>query len=404
MTDLAAIKERIADEVRESHPQLIAISHDLHDHPEIAFEERHAVATLTAELERAGFAIERGVAGLETAFIATAGSGEPTVGLLAEYDALPKLGHACGHNLIATWALGAALALRAALPAGAGTIKLFGTPAEEGGGGKAIMADAGLFDGLAAAMMIHARDVTYVERATLALTSFTVEFAGRAAHASAYPERGVNALDAILHVFFGVNAYRQGLPPRVRIHGIITAGGEAVNVVPEHAACEFLLRAPTQAILDGVRERFLGIVRGAEAATGATATVIEGRGYPHRVSNPALAATFRENLVALGQPFEVPSADVGIGSSDSAAVSHRVPMIHPYLQICDPPVGAHTPAFAAAARSPRADAQIADGAILLAWTAAEVCLRPALREALRAGFREQLGREPYERASGRVGQ
>lgn len=394
MPDLATTKARIADAVRERHPHLIAVSHDLHDHPEIAFQERHAVAVLTAELERAGFTIERNVAGLETAFVATAGSGEPVVGLLAEYDALPKLGHACGHNLIATWAIGAALALREALPEGAGTIKVFGTPAEEGGGGKAIMAQAGLFGGLAAALMMHARDVTYIERATLALTSFTVEFVGKAAHASAYPERGINALDAVLQVFFGVNAFRQGLPSRVRIHGIITAGGEAVNVVPAHAACEFLLRAPEQGILDGVRERFLGIVRGAEAATGATANIVEGRGYPHRVSNRALADTFRENLVTLGQSYEVPSADVGIGSSDSAAVSHLVPMIHPYLQICDPPVGAHTPEFAAAARSPRADEQIAEGAIALAWTAAEVLLRPELREELRAGFREQLGREP----------
>ncbi len=394
MADLAEIKEQLAHTVREYHPHLIAVSHDLHDHPEIAFEERYAVGLLTAELERAGFTIERGVAGLETAFIATAGHGEPQIGLLAEYDALPKLGHACGHNLIATWALGAALALKQVLPEGAGTIKVFGTPAEEGGGGKAIMAQAGLFNGLAAAMMIHARDVTYIERATLALTSFEIAFTGKAAHASAYPERGINALDAVLQVFNGLNAYRQALPPRVRIHGIITAGGEVVNIVPDHAACEFLLRAPEQGILDGVRERFLGIVHGAELATGATATINEGRGYPHRVSNRALANTFRDNLVALGQRYEVPGADVGIGSSDSAAVSHQVPMIHPYLQIVDPPVGAHTPAFAAAARSPRADEQIATGAISLACTAAEVLLRPELREELRAGFREQLGRDP----------
>ncbi len=396
MPDLAVIKEQIADAVREIHPHLVAVSHDLHDHPEIAFEEHRSAALLMNELSRAGFAIERDVAGMDTAFVATFGRGKPVVGILAEYDALPKLGHACGHNLIATWALGAALALRQALPDGVGTIKVFGTPAEEGGGGKAIMADAGVFGGVDAAIMMHARDVTFIERDTLALTSFTIAFTGKAAHASAYPERGINALDAVLQIFFGVNALRQALPPRVRIHGIITAGGDAVNIIPAYAACEFLLRAPKQETLELVRERFLGIVRGAEAATGATATITEGRSYPHRVSNGALAATFRENWVALGQTYEVPTADVGIGSSDSAAVSHRVPMIHPYLQICDPPTGAHTPEFAAAARSPRADATLAEGTIALAWTAAEVLLRPELREALRAGFREQLGRDPEE--------
>jgi amidohydrolase len=396
MTDLTATKERIAAEVRQLHPRLIEVSHTLHDHPEVAFQEHRACALLTGALEEAGFRVERGVAGLETAFVASYGEGGPAVGILAEYDALPKLGHACGHNLIATWALGAGLALRRALPDLAGTVKVIGTPAEEGGAGKVTMAEAGIFRGLDAALMMHPRDVTYVERGSLALTSFTIEFAGRAAHAAAYPERGLNALDAVLHVFFGVNALRQALPPRTRIHGIITHGGEAVNVIPDYAACKFLLRSTDQATLEGVRERFLGIVRGAELATGCTAQVAEGRSYPHRVSNRALVDLFRDNLVALGLPYEVPPPDVGVGSSDSATVSHLVPMIHPYLQICDPPVGGHTPEFAAAARSARADALLVDGSIALAWTAADVLLRPDAREQLRATFREQLGREPQE--------
>ena len=186
-TTLADNKARIRREVDALHPRLIAIARDLHAHPEILFEERHAAEILTGELEEHGFEVERGVAGLETAFVATYGSGAPVVGILAEYDALPGLGHACGHNLIATWAVGAGIALRRALPDVQGTIKVIGTPGEEGGGGKVIMAEAGLFNGLDAAMMLHPRDTTYLDRGSLAAARYTIEFFGKSAHASSAP-------------------------------------------------------------------------------------------------------------------------------------------------------------------------------------------------------------------------
>jgi metal-dependent amidase/aminoacylase/carboxypeptidase family protein len=204
-----AVKTRVAEEVEQLHPRLVEISHALHDNPETLFEERKAAALLTGVLEEAGFGVQRGTAGLETAFVATRGSGRPAVAFLAEYDALGR-----------------------ALPDVRGTIQVIGTPAEEGGGGKVTMAEAGVFRGLDAAIMLHPRDTTYLDRGSLAVVGCTVEFFGKAAHASAQPERGINALDAVLQVFFSVNAMRQSLRPHTRVHGNITHGGDAPNVIP----------------------------------------------------------------------------------------------------------------------------------------------------------------------------
>jgi amidohydrolase len=394
MAEIAAVKERIAREVEYLHPQLIRISHTIHEHPETLFEERQAAALLSETLEEHGFDVECGIAGLETSFVATYGSGSPVVGIIAEYDALPKIGHACGHNLIATWAVGAGIALRRALPDVQGTIRVIGTPAEEGGGGKVLMADAAVFNGLDAAMMIHPRDTTYLDRGSLALSRYTVEFFGKSAHASSNPERGINALDAVLHVFFSINALRQALRQGTRIHGIITHGGEAPNVIPDYAACQFLIRSREQPYLEELEARFLDIIRAAEFATGSTAKITKGISYPQRVCNTGLIETFRDNLTARGLTWEIPPADAGVGSSDIGRVSQLVPTIHPYLQICDPPVGGHTPEFAAAAKSARADALLADGSVLLAWTAADVLLNAEVREHLHETFREQLGRDP----------
>jgi amidohydrolase len=388
------LKERIALEVRALHPALIDISHTLHANPEIRFEERLAAERLTAELDEHGFEVERGTAGLETAFVATYGSGEPVVGILAEYDALPKIGHACGHNLIGTWAVGAGIALRRAMPEGFGTVKVIGTPAEEGGGGKVIMAEAGVFDGLSAAMMLHPRDTTYLDRGSLAINRFQVEFFGKSAHASSAPERGISALDAVLQVFFSVNQLRQMFKPHTRVHGVITHGGDAPNVIPDYAAADFLLRSADQTYLDELTTRFLKIVEGAALATGATSKVTQGVSYKQRVSNTTLVQTFGANLDALGIDFETPPADAGVGSSDIGDVSQLVPTIHPYLQICERGIGNHTPEFAEAAAGPLADELLAAGATALAWTAADVLLQPALREQLNTSFRAQLGREP----------
>jgi amidohydrolase len=388
------IKGHVALEVRALHPQLIDISHALHDNPEIRFEEHAAAERLAAELDEYGFEVERNVAGLETAFVATSGSGEPLVAILAEYDALPKIGHACGHNLIATWAIGAGIALRRALPEGSGTLKVIGTPGEEGGGGKVIMAEAGVFNGLSAAMMLHPRDSTYLDRGSLALNRFTIEFFGKSAHASSTPERGINALDAVLQVFFSVNALRQAFRPHTRVHGVITHGGEAANVIPDYTAADFLLRSNDQEYLDELTQRFLNIVEGAALATGCRVELTRGISYKQRVCNDTLVEIFGANLDALGILHEVPAVDAGVGSSDIGDVSQLVPTIHPYLQICERGIGGHTTEFAEAAASPLADELLAAGATALAWTAVDVLLRPDLRIQLRESFRGQLGREP----------
>jgi amidohydrolase len=264
---VAEAKARIAAEVGRLHSRFIDMSHQLHSNPELAFEEYKAAELLTNELEEQGFDVQRGVAGLDTAFVATYGSGEPVVALLAEFDALPKIGHACGHNLIATWGVGAGIALRRALPDIQGTINVIGTPGEEGGGGKVIMAKEGVFAGLDAAIMMHPRDVTYLDRGSLAVTPYEIEFFGKSAHASSAPEKGINALDALLQVFFSVNALRQAFRPHTRIHGVITKGGDAANVIPDYTSADFLVRANDQAYLEELNQRFVDIVNAAALAT-----------------------------------------------------------------------------------------------------------------------------------------
>jgi amidohydrolase len=385
-------KDRVKRAVAALDPELRTLSHALHGDPELSLQEFRAAARLTEALENHGFTVERGVAGLETSFVARYGSGRPVVAFLAEYDALPEIGHACGHNLIATWAVGAGVGLRNALPDVPGTIQVIGTPAEETAGGKVVMTRAGIFTGVDAAMMIHGADCTILNQRTIAMTPYTVEFRGRSAHASASPEAGISALDAVLQVFFSINQMRQMLRPAARIHGIITQGGTAVNVVPDRAVAEFQIREEDEAHLKPIRERFRAIVDSAAVATGARAVVTEGTSYRERIPNEALVRAFGGNADDLGIPYQEPTAS--LASSDTGDVSQTVPTLHPYLQIAPAGTSAHTPEFASAAASPMADGQITAGATLLALTGAEILLNPTLRERSRRAFRDQFGKEP----------
>ncbi|RME52353.1 MAG: M20 family peptidase, partial [Caldilineae bacterium] len=292
----------------------------------------------------------------------------------------PGLGHACGHNIIGTAATGAALAMQAVLGELRGTVKLIGTPAEEKGGGKAIMAERGVFEDVDAAMMVHPGAKAMVARGSIASNALVFEYFGRAAHAAAAPDMGVNALDACIQTFVNINALRQHLTPDVRIHGIITHGGDAVNIVPAYARAEFSVRAATSDASLEVVEKVMRCAEAGALAAGARLEAKHLRHYAHRLPNPTLARLFAENVTALGETVVDPDPNERKGSSDMGNVSHLVPAIHPYIPIVDPGIGAHTPEFAAAAVSERGHRALIRSAKALAMTAVDLLAQPELLE------------------------
>lgn len=370
---------------------LDAVARDIHARPELCYEERYAADRIAGELDRAGLAAERGAGGVETALRARFGRpGGPRVAILAEYDALPEIGHACGHNLIAAGALGAALGLHAVRDRLPGEVVFLGTPAEEGGGGKIRLIEAGLFEGLDAAMMFHPLDRTLLWQGALAMTRLEMTFRGRPAHAAAAPWDGSSALSAVIHTFNLVDAARVHLRDGARVHGIITDGGQAVNIIPERAACAFSVRAPTAAYLETVKDH---VRRAAEAAALATATTLElteKQGYRDMRNNEPLARRFGDKLAALGVAFAVTDPRIGIGSTDMGDVSYVVPAIHPYVGICAPgeafPHQHGFAARAAAAEGLVAMRAAAKAMALLCWDVlADADLRRAAHAAFDAG-------------------
>jgi len=380
---------RAVDAMRDD---LLRISREIHAHPELSFEEQSAAALLTDALRKAGLDAKPGAYGLETAFAAEFGEGEPCVALLCEYDALPGIGHACGHNLIATAGLGAALALHAMTGRPPGTVRVLGTPAEERGGGKEIMARAGALDGVDAALMMHPASVNLVNMPSICVAELEATFHGQSAHAAAMPERGVNALDALVLAYQGIAALRQHIGPRERIHGIITDGGQAPNIVPERAAGCFYVRAANAEELERLKRRVEGCFRAGAEATGARLELSWGAvDYLDVRWNEPLAEAFRANAEALGReffPYDKLPAGI-MGSTDMGNVSHRVPSIHPMLACAPLHVTIHNPEFATFAGSETGDAAALDGAKALAMTALDFLADPALRERVR----ETFGRE-----------
>jgi amidohydrolase len=354
MDGLSALKDRVCREVDAMRDDLISLSKRIYEHPEIGFRERKAVEWLGAFLEERGFAFEPGIAGLETAFRAQCrgASDHPHVAMLAEYDALPGLGHACGHNLICSASVGAAVALRRAAPTLPGTLSVLGTPAEEGGGGKVFMVDRGVFKGVDAAMMFHPSRNNLWTRGALAALRLTVRFHGRAAHAAAMPEKGINALNALLMTFHGIDSLRQHVTSDVRIHGIVSHGGDAPNIVPAFAEGTFSVRAGTRRALTDVLAMVKRCAEAGAVATGARVEFEEGPVYAERYNNRVLADLFAENMRRLGVEGEEPPAQGGVGSSDIGNVSMAVPTIHPYLKIVNGAVSGHTPEFREASGSP----------------------------------------------------
>lgn len=377
---------RVQGRVTELSASLIEVSHAIFDRPELRFEEHHAAAMLTEALENGGLEVTRGAFGLDTAFMAEAGSEGPIVAICCEYDALPSVGHACGHNIIAAAGLGAGLAAGALADELGGRVRVLGTPGEEGGGGKVMLAAAGAFDGVAAAAMIHPADADLLSMSTLAVSFVRATWHGRPAHAAAFPHLGRNALDAAVLGYQGVAALRQHLHPGERVHGIFVEGGEAANVVPERAVMEWMVRTPRLADLDALSNRVIACLEAGALATGCTLECREaGPIYADMVDNPVLSDRFAMHAAALGRTLGAPDAcgHQVLGSTDMGNISHLVPSIHPMLKVAPFGVSIHSHDFAAHARSDAGDRAVLDGAQLLArlavdlWTVPEILMATA---------------------------
>jgi amidohydrolase len=388
---VTAAVDRLADDLE-------SVSHRLHENPELAYREEKAAAWLTELLERHGARVERGVGGLPTAFRATiAGTAPgPTIAIMAEYDALPGIGHACGHNVIATAGTGAGVALATALGTlpFPGAVQVIGTPAEEGGAGKVRLIDAGVFRDVDAAMMIHGRCGTQVWRPTLGIIKVKCEFFGKAAHASSWPWRGVNALNAMIQLFVSLDQMRQQLHPTARVHGVITRGGDQPNIIPEHTAAEFYLRAQTKTYCRELLRRFEACAEGAATATGCTVKVSPDP-IIHDPLKPnfTMALLFEKNLGRIGFPVDTDDGEAGFGSTDCGNVSQLIPTIHPYIRISPDGVPGHSRDFAEWARSPLARAGMVAGAKALALTALDLLADSKALGAAKEEFARQAAAE-----------
>lgn len=364
--------------LEEIEPVLYDLSRWLYEHPETALEE-HASAERVAEtLAASGLRVEAPVFGLPTAFAAHAGSSGPRVVICAEYDALPGVGHACGHNIIAAAAVGAGHALAPLCEELGFRLTVLGTPAEERHGGKVDLIDAGAFADVAAVVMIHPAVGDVVDPHMVAVTHLEVSYQGRAAHAAAHPQLGINALDAFVQAYVNISTLRQQLSPTDKVHGIITAGGDAPNIIPAHTRSSWYVRATTRDRLDDLIPRVRACFEAAAIATGCEVEITSaGHVYDELVSHPLLADLFAENVAALGRPMRrgAETDPAGAVSSDIGNVSQLVPTIHPMLDIGSYPAVNHQPAFADHTVTPDGERTIHDGALAMAWTVIDLVER-----------------------------
>jgi amidohydrolase len=390
VTDTEAVKARIEAEVDRLADTLLAVSHDIHAHPEVLFEEHHAHDALTQVLEDQGLAVERGAYGLPTGFAARAGTEGPLVAVCCEYDALPGIGHACGHNVIAAAGLGAGLAAAHVAAEAGGRVLILGTPGEEGGGGKQLMMDEGALEGVAAAVMVHPAGVDLRTMDTLAIQRGTVTCTGHAAHASAAPEKGRNALDAMVLGYLNVAALRQHISPAERVHGIFLEAGHAANIVPARTVAQWYVRSPDRDGLAALKERVATCLRaGAEAAGCEIAFDWYDPAYDELVGLEGFDDLYAANAARVGRTVLRPGADgvpSVLGSTDMGNVSQVVPSIHPMIAVSPPDVAIHTEAFVGYAGGPEGDAAVLDGAKALACTVADLWLDPAALAGIEAEF------------------
>ena len=386
---MSTAKDTVTQAVDGIADELEALSRRIHDHPELAYAETRAAGWLTEFLAGKGFKVEPGVAGVDTAFRATLETGEgPTIAIMCEYDALPGIGHACGHNVIAASGAGAGAALALAkgvLPRG--RIQVIGTPAEEGGGGKNRLIKGGIFKDVDCAMMIHGFDRTILHQDLLGIVRGTFEFHGKASHASADPWEGVNALDACIGTFNAVSMMRQQMRPDCRVHGIITNGGAAANIIPESAAAVFYVRAPRIDVMWDLYKRVVACAAGAAKAAGATVTVTQGADnvYEPLKRNQTLLDLFAANMAAVGLAEGPPVLD-RLGSSDVGNVSQVIPTIQPMIGIAPLGTAIHTREFADAAVKPLARVGLLAAAKTMALTTFDLLADPARVRAAKDEF------------------
>ncbi len=381
------LKLEVKQSVESHKQQLIQLNLNIHDNPELGFKEEQAAAWLTSHLEDNGFHVERGIAGLSTAFRATYGQESPRIALLAEYDALPKVGHGCGHNIIGVSAVGAGVASKHAVDQLGGSIVVMGTPGEEVLGGKIDMVKAGEFKEVDVAMIVHPDTRNMPTQEALAASTLEVEFFGRPAHAASQPHKGINALDAMILAFTAINSLRQHIRGDARIHGIITDGGEAPNIVPAHSAATFLVRALDDDYLTELKDRVLNCFKGASMASGARLEYTwKNRPYAPMKNNMTLAGLFKQNLESLGRSVDDFDRRSGLGSTDMGNVSQVVPSIHPTIAIAPREVLLHSPEFATATVSEAGQNGLLDAAKAMAMTVVDI-LQPGVLDKIRQEFR-----------------
>lgn len=398
MTQIETLKAHVKDAIDAMAPMLIKASHDIHANPEIAFQEHYAHDLLTGLVESEGLQVERGACGLDTAFISEFGAGEPIVGILSEYDALPGIGHACGHNIIATSGLGAALALAKLGNTLPGRVRYLGTPAEETGNGKEIMARQNAFDHLDAAMMVHPAGYDLITMPSLAVNEVRVTYTGKSAHASAMPSEGINALDALVTAYQSIAQLRQHIRASERIHGIFTESGLAPNIVPDRACGTFYVRAANGIALADLKKRVKNCFEAGALATGCEVKIDWALAdYLEIKDSWSIAERYKQNAESIGRGFlDIEKARrMGGGSTDMGNVSHRVPSIHPMIACAPPGVVIHNPEFARHAASHKGDQAVLDGAKALAMTAIDVICD----QDLRAHAHEQFNKTAKESAA-----
>jgi amidohydrolase len=386
--DREALKQAARDEVDRRATQLIDIAHRIHARPELGHQEHFAHDLLTTALADAGLEVEPRAYGLGTAFAARAGTDGPLLAVLCEYDALPDIGHACGHNVIAAAGLGAGLASAAVAAEAGGRVVVLGTPSEEGPPqGKAVMAERGAFDEVQAALMVHPAGADLLSMNALAAAGYQVDYYGVPAHAAAAPEHGRNALDAAVFGYTAVAALRQHILPTERVHGIFTKAGAKANIVPHHARALWVVRSPTSAGLAELEPRVLACLEAGALATGCRMESQRTGGCEDIMTNPVLIDLYVANMAALGRtPGDPRLVGAVVGSTDMGQVSHLVPSIHPMIALAPPEVSIHDPEFAVHAASPAADRAVLDAAKALAMTMIDMWVDEGVRTAAREAF------------------